>query len=61
MTTYRVYYCARDGRRFSATDFEAPDDAAAIERCRLFGVLRVPVIELWHGDRLVYRADGNSP
>jgi hypothetical protein len=46
--------------RFGAVDFEAPHDAAAIERARQLAILRVPVVELWRGDRVVYRGDGNA-
>jgi hypothetical protein len=55
MASYRVYYCDRGGRVFSADDVEAIDDAGSIERARRLVSGPVPIFEVWHRDRLVHR------
>ena len=47
----------QDGKRFGANDFEASNDAEAIARSGRLVLLRVPVLEIWKGQRLVRRSE----
>lgn len=60
MQRYRICYCTQDGKRFGVQDFEAANDAGAFERARTLALRCVPIFEVWHGERLVYRGDGRA-
>jgi hypothetical protein len=55
MISYRVYYCDARGKIFSAADFEAGDDPAAIERAVALVGGRAPIFEVWERDRFIHR------
>jgi len=55
VATYRIYYCDAKGKVFSVDDFEATDDAGAIERARVRVNGRSAIFEVWERDRLIHR------
>ena len=55
MASYRVYYCDARGKVFSANDFEATDDAGAIDRAVTLVGGKVQIFEVWQRDCLIHR------
>jgi hypothetical protein len=60
MTPYRVYYCDARGKIFAAADFEAGNDAGAIERGATLVSGKAPIFEIWQRDRFVHRYPTNA-
>lgn len=56
MTIYRIYYCTENRKRFAAHDVDATNDSGAMERVHKLGARNATYyVEVWEGERHVYR------
>lgn len=60
MAPYRIYFCSRDRKVFASNDFDAKDDAAAVDHGRRLALNKAPYFEIWQESREVY-SGGTRP